>query len=182
MPVKKITFVIMSGIIIFATAMYSYEYYKTQTHLEQFGKSKFKIGTAGDFSTTRIHGKASGVFQVDSEVREQSGSQRLIFSVLAKQDVSFARLQWHLPEAVRLLNGPLTLALSDIKGGELRKFEIEVSSLNRAPAFAEIFTMVDGIKMGATAPFADRKFKSRIQFGENGIKTFSAGETPRLIQ
>lgn len=182
MPLKRILSFAMFSIVAFATARYAYEFYQTESHRVSTPKAKFKNNRSFTFSNGQFHGKTSGVFQVESEVQKRDDRQILIFTVLAKQDVPAARLQWHIPEAVRVLGGAVTLALTDMKGGEVQKFELEVASLNRTPAFAEIFTMVEGVKTGATAPFADSSMKVRLQNREGTVRALSAEEKPKLVQ
>ncbi len=149
----------MTSIVLIAVVNYFVELVSTSRHLGELQKARTSGGFKGKFRGGFHHGfagKASGVFQVLSEVDAMANSNVLHFSVKANQDVSAARLKWHLPASAMLIKGELESIVADFKRGEIRKFDLEIQSLGDTPVFAEIYTNVGGFKMGATAPFASK--------------------------
>ncbi|HEX4924234.1 MAG TPA: hypothetical protein VFV50_09110 [Bdellovibrionales bacterium] len=117
--------------------------------------------------------KPSGYFNTAAAAVGSGDRWTLDFTVTAAQDTQEAEIVWHLPEGARILKGDTKNYVGTLRRGETRTYSIEVSSLDKA-IHAEVFTIVDSIKLGAGAAFAEPK-------ADTAIRAFGM-KAPNIIQ
>lgn len=98
-------------------------------------------------------GKTAGYFSARGNATEHGDRWHLTLNVTANQDTENADVVWHLPADTRVLNGETAARLTSLRQGETRTLTLEVSGLENT-IHAEVFTRVNGIKLGAVAAFA----------------------------
>jgi hypothetical protein len=114
--------------------------------------------------------KASGLFELQSELISNSETSRLRLTVKSKENLSLAHLHWHLPDGVTILAGLPSQTLNELKAGEAQVFEIEVAKLESKAIQAEIYMYKNQIKFGAIGNFAKKRPSSKIRAFSSAVR------------